>query len=229
METAIQLQGVRFGYGGIDTIIDIADFTVNVGEKVFVHGASGSGKSTLLGLIAGILRPEEGTIRLFESDLSSLRSSARDRFRGEMCGYIFQMFNLLPYLTVEENIALVCKMSRKRRERLGTSLEEEVNALAEQLGIKDHLHKKVTDLSIGQQQRVAAARAFLGSPPLIIADEPTSALDHDNREEFIKTLFQMAEKENTTIVFVSHDHTLSSLFDRGINLAEINNARKNIS
>ena len=115
-----------------------------------------------------------------------------------------------------------CRLNKTRMQRIEGDIEASVFSLAKSLGVDKFLHKSVSELSIGQQQRVAAARAFLGAPPLIIADEPTSSLDTDSREDFIKTLFQIAERNDTTIVFVSHDRGLKKYFDRSISLLEIN-------
>lgn len=140
-------------------------------------------------------------------------------------GYIFQMFNLIPYLTVHDNIILPCRMNAARRARVqDSSLDEGAARLANLLGISQLLYKKVTELSVGQQQRVAAARALLGAPKLIIADEPTSALDMDHREQFLQLLFKECQIQNSTLVFVSHDRQLMPLFQRNLSLAEINSA-----
>ena len=151
--------------------------------------------------------------------------SERDAFRGAHIGYIFQLFNLIPYLNVLENITLPCQLNRQRRVRLnGAPVKDVAVRLAESLNIGKLLWEKVVDLSVGQQQRVAAARALLGSPELIIADEPTSSLDADHREQFIEVLFSLAQPANSTIVFVSHDRRLEPLFDRSIALSDINHA-----
>lgn len=203
-------------------ILDIPDLTVKTGEHTFIYGPSGSGKTTLLGLLAGILQPQEGRVTLLGRRLSSLQGSLRDRFRGDHIGYIFQMFNLIPYLTVRQNILLPLEMSRLRASRLKRSVDEEVSDLASGLGIAALLDKPVTELSVGQQQRVAAARALMGRPEILIADEPTSALDFNHRENFLKTMFSAAEKAGTTVLFVSHDQTLRPLFARCLSLPEVN-------
>lgn len=224
---SVELEGLTFAYGGGSSIIDIPTLALARGRRIFLHGPSGSGKTTVLGLIAGILTPTTGVVRVLGQDLAALKSSRKDRFRGDHCGYIFQMFNLLPYLNVRENILLPCRMSALRMQRLKAQGETEETLLdiAGSLGIAAFLDRKVTDLSVGQQQRVAAARALVGSPEIIIADEPTSALDIDHREAFLTLLFKEAEKSKTTILFVSHDHTLKSLFDEAISLKEINRVR----
>lgn len=225
-KVAIRIENLEFSYKGGPTILKIEGLEVKKGEKVFVFGPSGSGKSTLLSLLTGINTPAKGKIEVFGSDLTKLSGRKRDQLRGSECGYIFQMFNLIPYLSAYDNIVLSCKLNKTRMSRLKDDLESSVLALATSLGVDKFLHKNVSELSIGQQQRVAAARAFLGAPPLIIADEPTSSLDTDSREDFIKTLFSVAEKNETTIVFVSHDRGLKKYFDRSVSLLEINQTGK---
>lgn len=158
-------------------------------------------------------------------NLSALTNAQRDAFRADHIGYIFQNFNLLPYLTPLENVCLGCQFSKKRQQHMlsqADNLESEAARLLNALGLEPHFHNQnVATLSIGQQQRVAAARAFIGSPELIIADEPTSALDTQNRESFIKLLFEQAKKSNSTLVFVSHDETLKPLFSRTIDLVSL--------
>ncbi|MFW7381528.1 MAG: ABC transporter ATP-binding protein [Oligoflexus sp.] len=222
-EAIIHIQDVEFSYPSqSQVILSIAELSVNKGERVFIHGPSGCGKSSLLGLITGILTPKKGRVQVLGRNLAALKASHCDRLRGDEMGYIFQMFNLLPYLDVKENIALPCRMSRDRRGRLLEGLDEDIHNLAKSLGIDKLLTKNVTELSVGQQQRVAAARALLGRPPLLIADEPTSALDFDSRESFIRLLFDESEKHQISVVFVSHDHSLGHLFDRQLALKELN-------
>jgi putative ABC transport system ATP-binding protein len=195
------------------------------GERVFVYGPSGSGKTTLLGLLAGVLRADTGVVSLLGTDLTRLSGAARDAFRALHIGYIFQMFNLIPYLSVMDNIALPCRMNRARRARLGAmAVEAAALRIAERLEIADLAVERVTELSVGQQQRVAAARALLGAPEIVIADEPTSSLDADRREAFLTLLFDTCAEAGSTLVFVSHDRQLLTRFDRGISLPDINAA-----
>ncbi|MDD1793703.1 ABC transporter ATP-binding protein [Enterovibrio sp. ZSDZ42] len=206
-----------------DWQIDIPHFEVKQNEKVFLKGASGCGKSTLLGLIAGINVAESGVLRILDTDLSSMKGAKRDAFRADHLGYIFQQFNLLPYLSVLDNVTLPCRFSSKRKQRVEVKLEEEATRLLRALALPDScLNKPVTELSIGQQQRVAAARALIGRPALLLADEPTSALDHDSRNAFITLLMKECERAGTSLLFVSHDHTLESHFDRAVSLTDIN-------
>lgn len=205
-------------------ILDIPNLTINKQEHIFIKGPSGSGKSTLLNLIAGIITPQQGTVTVADTVISKLRGSRRDRFRADSIGFIFQIFNLVPYLSVLENISLPLMFSPQRRQKID-DVEEEVSRLLARLELpKDILATKVTELSIGQQQRVAAARAIIGSPPLLIADEPTSALDADTREAFISLLFEECQRSQMTLLFVSHDGSLEKLFARSLDLNQINKA-----
>jgi putative ABC transport system ATP-binding protein len=215
----------RFAYGRGPLVLDIGELTVEAGEKVFIFGPSGSGKTTLLGLMSGVLRPVSGAVHVLGEDMAALGERRRDALRAAHIGYIFQLFNLIPYLTVEENITLPCRLSRERRARLGAvPLADAAAALAESLEIGARLRDRVTDLSVGQQQRVAAARALIGAPGLVIADEPTSSLDADRRERFIELLFDRCRAAAATLVFVSHDRQLEHMFDRSLSLPSLNAA-----
>ena len=227
----IELDNVTFKWHKNDAkpTLNIPTLRIDKGEHIFLHGPSGAGKSTLLALLAGINTPSSGNIRILNRDLNTLSNTQRDVFRAENIGYIFQNFNLLPYLTPIENVTLGCEFSKSRKQKAlqqtaepKPSLQNEAIRLLTALGLSESYHSKdVASLSIGQQQRVAAARAFIGSPELIIADEPTSALDTANRENFIKLLFEQAKRANSTLVFVSHDETLKPLFNRAISLVSL--------
>ncbi len=211
------------------SLLNIDSLTMNRGEKLFVHGPSGCGKSTLLNLITGILKPKSGEINVLGNNLFSLTQKNRDQFRVDHMGIIFQQFNLIPYLNVFENISLPCEFSYRRKEMLTVqkcNLFEESLRLLSSLGLKDEkiISQNVTELSTGQQQRVAAARALIGSPEIIIADEPTSALDQDTKQGFLELLFDEAKRCNSAILFVSHDLTLSKSFDRSVSFDEINHS-----
>jgi putative ABC transport system ATP-binding protein len=220
---AVVLRHIRFGYRPDSPVLDIADLQIGRGERIFIHGPSGSGKTTLLGLLAGVLQANSGTVELLGTDVTRLTGAQRDAFRALHIGYIFQMFNLIPYLSVLENITLPCRMNRQRRARLGpVGLDHAAREMATRLEIGGLAHEPVTDLSVGQQQRVAAARALLGAPEIVIADEPTSSLDTDRREAFLSLLFETCREAGSTLIFVSHDRTLMPLFDRGISLPDVN-------
>ena len=205
-------------------VLNIKNFSVGASEHVFLHGPSGSGKTTLLGILAGIIRVQKGSVSIMGHDFSTLSTHERDVIRGDEIGYIFQMFNLIPYLSVLENITLPLHLSAARRSRLKVDPKAAALQLATHLRIDQLLDRPVTSLSVGQQQRVAAARALIGNPRLIIADEPTSALDTDHREAFLQLLFTEAERVGSSVLFVSHDHTLKSLFQKAVSLAEMNHA-----
>lgn len=220
----IRANALTFAYDNGPNVLDIPELTVNAGERVFLHGPSGSGKTTLLGLIAGVLKPNPGSLEVLGQDVGALSSPARDRLRASHIGYVFQMFNLIPYLDVRDNIALPARINSDRRSRLGGPIDDAVSEAAAALGIEELLNEKVTRLSVGQQQRVAAARAILGAPELIIADEPTSALDADRRHAFLELLFKNVQEAGSTLLFVSHDMGLADLFDRPLSLRELNRA-----
>jgi putative ABC transport system ATP-binding protein len=228
MEMAIKVENLRFAWGaGTAPVLKIERLQVPRGERVFIEGPSGSGKSTLLSLVAGVVVPQEGRVKVNGQQLNAMPGAARDRFRADQIGYIYQMFNLIPYLSIVENVTLPCRFSRLRRERAAGwngDLMAEATRLLKKLGLDTSSvgNRTVTDLSVGQQQRVAAARALIGTPAIIIADEPTSALDAQHREAFIRLLFQECDREETTLVFVSHDTSLAGMFDRRVRLTDIN-------
>ncbi|MEW6461562.1 ABC transporter ATP-binding protein [Ectopseudomonas khazarica] len=226
----IELANLGFAWPGQAQLLDIPDFTLARGETLFLKGPSGSGKTTLLGLLGGVQRAQSGHIRLLGQDLAQLSAAARDRFRVDHTGYIFQQFNLLPFLSVRENVELPCRFSRQRAERAQQrhgSIDAAATALLEHLGLRaELLERRADELSIGQQQRVAAARALIGQPELVIADEPTSALDFDAREAFLQLLFAECRAAGASLLFVSHDQSLAALFDRNVSLSELNRAAK---
>ncbi len=222
---AVELSQLRFAYRGGRDVLNIDHLSIARGETVFLHGPSGSGKTTLLGVLAGVLQATGGAVKILGADFTTMSSGARDGFRARHLGYVFQMFNLIPYLPVRENILLPIRLDAGRRARLGTqSLDSAVHAIARQLDIDPLLDARISELSVGQQQRVAAARALIGAPEVVIADEPTSALDTDRRQQFLELLFASCRAAGSTLVFVSHDHTLMPLFSRTVSLAEINRA-----
>ena len=226
MSAVLSLTDLQFAWPQQALLLDIPQFELQRGERLFLKGPSGSGKTTLLGLLGGIQLPQQGQLTLHGTALSQLKPAARDHFRADHIGYIFQQFNLLPFLDVIGNVLLPCRFSKRRAaraiERHG-SLENAAVHLLNHLGLPSELHTRRADaLSIGQQQRVAAARALIGSPELIIADEPTSALDYDSREAFIRLLFNECEEAGASLMFVSHDQSLAPLFDRVVDLQQLN-------
>ena len=225
-DTVVRISDLRFAWPGQSPLLNIEAFELGAGERLFLRGPSGSGKSTLLGLIAGVLETGHGNIHVLDRDMTKLSGSKRDRVRADHLGVIFQLFNLVPYLSVVQNVILPCRFSRRRQDevRAAGGADQEARRLLSQLGLDDPdlLSRNVTDLSVGQQQRVAAARALIGNPSIIIADEPTSALDADSRDRFISLLSVEAQKTNAALLFVSHDSSLAKLFDRALDLSEIN-------
>ena len=227
----LQVTDLQFAWPGQPVLLDIPAFSLQAGERLFLKGPSGSGKTTLLGLLGGVHQPQQGAISLLGQSLRQLSSLRRDRFRADHTGYLFQQFNLLPYLSVLDNVTLPCRFSALRRERAlrqQPTLDTAAEHLLRELGLSDAtLHQRSAGaLSIGQQQRVAAARAIIGSPELVIADEPTSALDADSRDAFLKLLFDECEQMGSSLLFVSHDTSLATRFDRALSLAELNRASK---
>ncbi|ANG63698.1 methionine ABC transporter ATP-binding protein [Marinobacterium aestuarii] len=223
---AIEIDRLGFAWRQGTDVLDIAELTVQRGERLFVQGRSGSGKSTLLSLMGGIVVPNRGQIRLLGQSMQELGAAARDRFRADHLGVIFQLFNLLPYLSVLENVLLPCHFSSVRRQRVlarAPSLEDEAVRLLQRLQLTqpELWGRQVSQLSIGQQQRVAAARALMGGPEIIIADEPTSALDAHSRDAFVDLLLQECAGQGTTLLFVSHDAALAPRFDRTLVLETV--------
>ncbi len=218
----VEIEALRFRWPGGPMLLDLPGFSLAAGERVFVHGPSGSGKSTLLSLIAGIQLPVSGRIRLLGQDLSTLSAAARDRLRGQEVGIVFQQFNLIGYLSVLENVLLPLGFSaqRLRRTRAGGKSEQMVAAeLLAALGLDgETVLRSASALSVGQQQRVAVARALVGQPRLIVCDEPTSALDVAARDEFMNVLIDQCEVSGAALIFVSHDRALAARFPKALEL-----------
>jgi putative ABC transport system ATP-binding protein len=225
-QPVIDIENLAFAWKSGPQVLNVPEFRLEAGERVFLRGPSGSGKSTLLGLIAGVLAPQQGSVRVLGEDMTALSASRRDRLRADHVGVIFQMFNLVPYLSVTGNVLLPLRFSPARRKAAGSDAEGEARRLLTRLGLDDErlLARRVSDLSVGQQQRVAAARALIGAPDLIIADEPTSALDADARDRFIALLSEEVTRSGASLLFVSHDASLAPLFTRAVDLAAINRA-----
>ncbi len=202
--------------------IDFPDVSLDCGEKVLINGISGSGKTTFLNLIAGAIKIQDGEIELAVNKYSTTSSSDLDRVRADHIGYVFQTLNLIPFLSVLENIALGVKFSKSRTLNVG-NIDQEAKRLVESLGLdRNVLNSPVNNLSIGQQQRVAVARALLGKPNLILADEPTSALDVESTKRFLKELVQTFDPSSQAILMVSHDLSLAPYFDTVIDFSKNN-------
>ena len=219
----LELCDLRFAWPGAKAdALAIDRLELGAGETLFLHGPSGCGKSTLLGLLAGVLLARQGSVRLLGTDWAALSGSRRDAWRADHVGYIFQQFNLLPYLSVLDNVRLPLRFSARRAARV---TDGDAERLLQRVGLEAPLWTRpAAQLSVGQQQRVAAARALIGAPELVIADEPTSALDADRREIFMDLLLGSCASAGSALVFVSHDDRLAARFSRRLSLPAINRA-----
>jgi len=220
---AIKIKNLHYSYPGKmqPFRLVIPEWRISKGDRIFLKGASGSGKSTLLNLLAGILVAKEGAIEILGQDISVLSARERDFFRAIHVGIVFQQFNLVPYLSVYDNIRLAAYFGRKKQSDLGLTLKQ----LFTVLNLDDALiMRKAGNLSVGQQQRAAIARALVNNPEILIVDEPTSALDNDLRDAFMDLLLEICRVHASTLIFVSHDATLTRFFDTVVNLSDINQA-----
>jgi putative ABC transport system ATP-binding protein len=216
---AINIQNLKFGWHAESYLLDIDQFSVDQGEQILLYGPSGCGKSSLLNLIAAVNRPSHGSIALLQTDVTQLSNTQADRFRAKHLGIIFQQFNLIPYLTVEDNIRLRCVLFGKIPQ-----LNQRIERLLTSLQLTDQQYSLCSKLSLGQQQRVAIARALICEPEIIIADEPTSSLDPTNKELFMKLLQSEINQRGATLVMVSHDMDMHRYFSKTLRLTDINRA-----
>lgn len=222
MKNAIEILDVSFTWPGSDKpALDIRQFSVAKDERLFLLGASGTGKTTLLNIIAGLTLPSSGTVNVLGQNLTKLGGRSRDRFRAKNIGLIFQQFNLIPYLDVRTNIEMSVRLAGNYNKNCLARMTQLLTTLR-----IDHslLDQRADRLSVGQQQRVAVARAMINEPALIIADEPTSSLDHGVRDEFIELLLTTQQRTGAAVLFVSHDLSLQSHFDRVADMADLNRA-----
>ena len=226
MSAALRIDGLRFAWPASGWTLEVPALHLAAGERLFLHGPSGTGKSTLLNLVAGTLAPQAGRIAVAGEDMGGRGGAARDRLRADHLGIVFQQFNLLPFLGLVDNVTLPCRFSARRRaravQRFG-SLEAAARHSLAALGLDlaALANRRVVELSVGQQQRVAAARALIGGPSLVLCDEPTSALDARNRDQFVALLFAECAAEGAALLFVSHDLTLAGRFPRRQALGEL--------
>jgi putative ABC transport system ATP-binding protein len=225
---AVLVDSLVFSYIRGKPIIDIKQWHLNKSEHVFLYGPSGCGKSTLLNLLSGILAPQQGTVNILNADITALKPSKRDRFRAQHIGVVFQQFNLIPYLSVLDNIRLAMHFANDNSDKDSvykkyTRTQERIVLMLQALQLPVNcIQQKTSELSVGQQQRVAIARALINKPDVLIVDEPTSALDASAKDAFMKVLIETATSSHAALIFVSHDQTLASHFKRVESLTDIN-------
>ena len=208
----LEALGLEYRYQHGKKIV-FPEIEIKRGQRLLISGFSGCGKTTLLSLIAGTLRLQSGYIKFDSANYSSMSSLLLDKHRADHIGYIFQTLNLIPFLSVSENIALGIRFSQSRKSKVA-DLNQEISRLVGSLGLeKDALNTPVSRLSVGQQQRVAAARALLGKPDLILADEPTSALDSDTTKKFLNEVMETFDSTKQAMIMVSHDASIAPYFD----------------
>lgn len=222
----LQLEGIKKSFrqpgGELLPILDLPRFEVRDGEQVALVGDSGCGKTTLLHIIAGIIRPDAGRIILNKIELSKHSEAARDGIRADNIGYIFQTFNLLPAFSALENVKLGMTFSRKSV-RMARARQ-----LLERVGLGHRLHNKPRALSVGEQQRVAVARALANQPKLILADEPTANVDARNQQQIVDLIRQTCAEEKIALVLVTHSLDVAGQFQRVDRLPEINRALRSV-
>ena len=211
----IDIENLSFTYPKTAApVLVIPKWKVRHGDRVFINGESGSGKSTLLKLLSG-LEVGEGSLKVDGVEIGKLSARARDRFRAQKTGIVFQQFNLIPYLSALENVLLAASLAGQ----LNSSTKQRASELLAAVSLGDDTRGKVVRLlSVGQQQRVAIARALINSPKLLLFDEPTSSLDSKNGQLFIDMLFDVLQSYPATLIFVSHDHRHAGRFDEEITI-----------
>ena len=208
----LETLGLEYHYQQGKKIV-FPDIGLKRGQRLLISGFSGCGKTTLLSLIAGALKLQAGDIKFDGINYSTMSPLLLDQFRADHIGYIFQTLNLIPFLSVSENIALGVRFSQSRKSKV-SNLNQEVVRLVSSLGLeREALKIPVSRLSVGQQQRVAAARALIGKPDLILADEPTSALDSDTTKKFLNEVMETFDSNKQAIIMVSHDESIAPYFD----------------
>lgn len=217
-EPLLELRGLKKSYrapdGTTTSVIDLPEFRLARGEQVALRGGSGSGKTTLLHLIAGILTPDEGSVRVAGVEFTALSEPERDRARARSIGYVFQSFHLLPAHSALENVLLAMHFGR------GCDALR-ARTLLERVGLSGKLDHRPGQLSVGQQQRVAVARALAGKPDLVLADEPTGNLDRERAREALALIREVCREEAAGLLLVSHDAQILGEFERVVDLAEL--------
>ena len=220
----VELKNIEMTYDDNGTKINalkLKKLSINDGEKVAFIGSSGCGKTTLFNLISGMLTPTNGNVTVEDVDLTTLTESERDLFRANHIGYIFQDFNLFPDFTVLQNVVLPMSFS-KRYSKI--EMEKEAIAMLKRVGLEGKKDQKVKTLSGGEKQRVAIARAIVNKPNVILADEPTGNLDYKNGAKIMDLILQIAKEEKATLLVITHNNSQLELFDRSINIEELNQA-----
>ncbi len=220
----IDLKNVEMTYDDNGTKINalkIKKLSVKDGEKVAIIGSSGCGKTTLFNLISGMIVPTKGNVIVEDVDLTTLKENERDLFRANHIGYIFQDFNLFPDFTVLQNVVLPMSFSKRYEKK---EMEEEALSILKRVGLEKKINQKVKTLSGGEKQRVAIARSIVNKPNIILADEPTGNLDYKNGEKIMKLIMQIADEEKATLLVITHNNSQLEMFDRNINIEEMNEA-----
>ena len=210
----IEIQSLEFSYPGGDFRLSVPELTIGAGEKVAVVGPSGSGKTTLLNLVAGIVTPQRGRVRVDDWEVSALKDAGRCDLRITRIGFVFQDFELLDYLNVLDNVLHPYRITRALR--LTRQVRMRAVSLLQQMGLGEKLRRGVEQLSQGEKQRVAICRALLPSPPLVLADEATGNLDPRNKGHILDLLFAAVQAHGATLLAVTHDHELLPRFDRTV-------------
>jgi len=200
-------------------ILDIPKFELRAGEEMAMVGRSGCGKTTLLHTIAGISRPDSGNVRVDDWEITLMTESERDRFRAERIGYVFQTFNLLPGFTALENVLLAMRFTGRRADK------ERAKYLLERVGLNERLTHRPPMMSVGEQQRVAVARAMANKPKIVLADEPTANIDAGHQQQVLDLLRESCREENVALIVVTHTPQVAQQFDRIDNLEEFNRVR----
>ena len=214
----IAISNLKFSYPIGNFTLHIPEFSVDKHEKIAVIGPSGTGKTTLLNLIAGIIVPSRGSIRIDDTSVDQLNDAQRRQFRITHIGFVFQDFELLDYLNVYDNILHPCRITRALQ--LDAAVRQRARMLAQEMGIGDKLKRQASDLSQGEKQRAAICRALLTRPGLILADEATGNLDPENKTRILDLLFRAVKEQDTTLLAVTHDHELLKRFDRIVDFKE---------
>ena len=213
----IRVRNLCFRYGHGDFCLQVDDLSVAAGERVGWTGSSGCGKTTLLHLLAGIIRPSQGSVQTCGQELNRLSDRERRDFRVSRVGLVFQDFALLDYLSVLDNVLLPYRINRSLR--VDATVRERARDLVDTVGLGDLLQRRPTELSQGERQRVAVCRALIADPAVVLADEPVANLDPDNAARVLDSLDDYARLKGATLIVVTHDHSILPRFDRHIDVS----------